>query len=784
MSEQEGGVEDGERGGGREKEGGEGREEEEEGKEETFLEDVEEETWEDETTWSGEAKWDQLRAHVLECTGDSNLDMTIEDLKALFVSQHCIAKPPHEIRRDVLASGYEGFDENLLLRDEARLREVGSVVALVSLRIDEQRGDLLSVERIRRQDTSSADPVNLARVLEGAEKGFRMPFPAEFVAAPNVFPKVSKLVASLHEPLLQKIQDKVERGRAVVFRASELARYPCPFLHMSPLHAVPKGTGDKSTVRPVIDYMDHKSRDMKGWCNSDEYFGPQELAGVLAKIAMINHGLHRAQISGETVVFDHFDLANAYDIPSLVAEQACAFAYTMIDAKLGRLIFVPLSPQMGSPGAPGAFNRVSKLALSVVSKATEHLALTENYVDDFAQVAFEGPGPEDKQFLQAADITVAVLTDLLGPKAVSHSKTVIGTKVMKDCGYLFSVEVKGKECVEFTREGLTKALFVFCSVEDDFTRGVTLWDRVKAQSHGTRLSSLYPQVKPLVPLLYAVTKGIQLSRSTRGIRLVVDEAYQACIRVLKAFYVMLIMDSGKHSCRKRLLSSFLPRPISFLIEYDASLTGGGIFFSKPSVTNNGWERFAVAAFLFPFELVHPEVEVAGGALVKASVLKKRRKRLNSALQNSAEFIVGTVGVALLIERGLQKADVILQGDSKSALSWAQKQRVRSEYALRASTAWMQLTSTAYVAAADTIHVPGVDNGDCDILSRGGDPTILFPSLQLWPVEGAVAELLDACNPMLPKLTSTREVFASWKQFETLTDKIIGDGGQGERMELG
>lgn len=741
----------------------------------------------EESDRSDEDRWDQLLARVMACAGDSKLEVTREDLKAIFLSQEHIRPSSQEICRRVAESGYTGWSLDVLLRDEAKLREVGSVVALVSARIDEQRGDLISAERIKRQDTSMADPENLARVIEGAEQGFRMPFPVGFVAQPDITPSESKLVRSIYLLYSQLIQEKVERRRAVAFRASLLKEFPCDVLTYSRLHVAEKP--GPPWHRPVIHYLSHMGPEIKETCNSDEFFGPQKYAGVGVKIAMFNAGLAEAKRRNCDLVGSHFDLKDAFDRATLVPEEAPSYAYKMNDPVLGEIIIVPLSPQMGSPGAPGAFNRLSQLTLSVVRKATEGLALTECYVDDFVQVSFSGPGPEDKQYEEAADRTEAVMRDLLGPTVVAEKKTVRGSTVIRDCGYVFSIGVKNEECVEFTPERLRKAAAVFFSMEEEHPLGVTLWNRVKAQSHGTCLTYLYPQMKPLLWALYASTKGgIQLSRSTRQVRLIPSKAFIACVWVLQAFFTMLILDNGKHSCRKRLLASFLPRPIIYVIDFDASLTGGGIIFLKLSESTNEFVRFAVAAFPFPFALVHLEVEVTGGALVSQRTLKRRRKRLNSALQNSAEFIVGTVGMALLIERGLRKADVMLRGDSKTALSWAKRGGgVRSQFAFMASMAFVQLTSTAYVQAADTVHVPGEDNGDCDVLSRGGDPSVLFPSLARWPVEGAVAELLRACNPTLPELTSSREIFKAWKQFETLTKEIMVDlpgVDQGGRMELG
>jgi len=716
---------------------------------------------------------DAVIEDVLACAGLARLEVTKEKIEALFLSQRISAFSPETICAEVAGRSFFGFDRKIVERDEALLREKGSLGALVAFRIGERRTGSISTERIERYDLSAADPDRVARLKRHADTGCAMPSPRAFRAVATSIPKESGLVKSVSLPLLEKIQDKVLRGKAVVTRANMLSgKYASEGTHLSPMHVVPKPIEGGYTIRPVVNYVDHKGEGDEMKQKVSELYGEQKLTTVLDKIALVNTALTIAELTNRRVVLNHYDVKDAYDQMALIPEQAPEFSYCVRDPVLGLLVVTPISPQMGHPASGAAFGDASYAAVVAIRAATHGSALTTHYVDDVFQASFVGPAVEDKPFEQAAETTVDVLNGIFGEGAVAAAKTVVGATDLVDCGYRFSVGTKGEESVEFSLRGLLKAAAVLCSMGEDGSNGVTLERRLQAQSYGSRLATIYPEVKPLLATLYSMTKGIKPTATNRGARLVLDEPARACIKILKAFLIMLVLDNGSLACRPRRLSSFLPRPLKHQLEYDASLTGGGIIISQAD-GEGGWIREAVTAFRFPFELVHKESS-ADEAIVSAASRRKRRKRGNAAMQNSAEFITGLIGLVLLVARGVRDINVKLKGDSKTAIAWARKCSFRSSLVTNAAAIWVRTAAAANVGTEEEEHVSALKNEECDWLSREGvdNPLARFPQLELWPVNGLVAELLALCDPTRVAVGSTAEVFADWMRYEALVAAIV------------
>lgn len=737
---------------------------------------------EEEETEASREEIDALFQDVLACAGEEGLEFKKEDLKALLLSQQVFAFSPQAVCAEVSGRGYVGFDPDLVARDEAKLIELGSVSALVAYRIEEQRDCDVSVQRIERYDVSGADISRVERLKKHANSGVVMPSPAGFEPNPSRFPSESGLVRSLQLPLIEKIEDKVRRNRAVVVRADMLVgELACRNLNLAQMHVVQKPKGSSYTVRPVVNYVDFKGVGDEMKLRVADAFGEQKLTSVLDKVEMINTALAIAKVTYREVVFNHFDLKDAYDLTRLVPEQAPELAYYVTDPRLGRLIIVPSTPQMGHPASGAAFGDLAHVIAAAVSTATLGIALTKNYMDDFLQASFTGPEIGDQVYREAARITLDIFRGIGGENAVAEDKTVMGVKRVTDCGFDFSVEESGLETVAFSKRGLLKAAIALCSMQEDSELGVTLQRRLQAQSYASRLAILYREVKPLLNTLYSFTKGIVPTDSNRNVRMPIDLPGRACIKTLKAFLIMLILDDGKYSCRCRFLSSFLQKPLAYRIEFDASLEAGGIIISTRG-EEDAWTRAFVSTFRFPFSLTHmmesvtPVVAQENGKRQRKK-RKAQTKKLNAAFQNVAEFTTGLVGIALLAERGVRDVNVKLVNDSRTALAWLDKCNFRSSLVTPAASVWVRLSMAANVETRENEHVAGTSLTDsCDWLSREGvdDPLARFPHLELWPVQGAVAELLAACDPTLAAPSSTAQIFANWKRYEALVAALCSD----------
>jgi hypothetical protein len=61
----------------------------------------------------------------------------------------------------------------------------------------------------------------------------------------------------------------------------------------------------------------------------------------------------------------------------------------------------------------------------------------------------------------------------------------------------------------------------------------------------------------------------------------------------------------------------------------------------------------------------------------------------------------------------------LRGESVTSLTWAISERPRAEIVTNASIAWALLCVATNIDVREITHIPGVENGRCDRLSRRG-----------------------------------------------------------------
>jgi hypothetical protein len=103
----------------------------------------------------------------------------------------------------------------------------------------------------------------------------------------------------------------------------------------------------------------------------------------------------------------------------------------------------------------------------------------------------------------------------------------------------------------------------------------------------------------------------------------------------------------------RPLLSLVWRPITYVIEYDASLTGIGHVLSKLEADEVTKSLLKVVKVALPFYLGD-----------------------DSGFQNSVEFIAVVLGVGCLGTEGVRGASIRVVGDNTSSLAWSVKSSFR------------------------------------------------------------------------------------------------------------
>jgi hypothetical protein len=132
---------------------------------------------------------------------------------------------------------------------------------------------------------------------------------------------------------------------------------------------------------------------------------------------------------------------------------------------------------------------------------------------------------------------------------------------------------------------------------------------------------------------------------------------QADVELWRAFLCLLHFDSALYA---RSLYSFLPRPPSVLIEYDASLEGYGV---GVSIWDSGLEVFELLGYT---SLVAP-FPVSD----------------DSSRQYCQEYTAVMLGLLLTKQLGVApEFSFDITGDNTTSLSWCRRGRVASEIARR------------------------------------------------------------------------------------------------------
>jgi hypothetical protein len=117
-----------------------------------------------------------------------------------------------------------------------------------------------------------------------------------------------------------------------------------------------------------------------------------------------------------------------------------------------------------------------------------------------------------------------------------------------------------------------------------------------------------------------------------------------------------------------------------------------------------------------------------------------------------EFLAVLLSIVQLARLGQARTSVILIGDSRVALRWAEQGSIKGRNARRAIMAFALLCSDFDIRIERTEHVLGKDNQLCDDLSRLEPASVLrqhniTPSFTDTPA--IISDVLELCNPWLP-----------------------------------
>ena len=402
------------------------------------------------------------------------------------------------------------------------------------------------------------------------------------------------------------------------------------------------------------------------------------------------------------------------------------------------LLYLQLAGIFGWAGTPAAFQVVTR---AILWEARCRLkSRTVMYVDDIVGVCFAGQVESDMA------VTRRICTDLLGPEAVADDKSESSTR-LDVIGYTIDLT---KERVLIARKNFLTALHGFMST--DVTRRINLRQAQRLASWGTRYGKICRVMRPFCSALYRVTWG---RTDPHALFFLSSEA----IIAIQCWRAMLCLVRYRETEFTRTIESFAPTTPVIVAEFDASLKGAGlIWFAREGGT-----------------------EVAlGVCAVDLSFLEFGD---DSSYQNLAEFTGAIIAVAGQIILGLSGRGLALRGDSITANTWAFTERSRGSIVTNASMVWTLLCLAADVNVTEVTHIAGVDNTNCDFLSRkGSHPTTSVAEdaqrmglgdvavLDFFGADSAV-DIVGLCDPRV-KLDSEEDFVRFWVQAKTAIDRFL------------
>ena len=635
------------------------------------------------------------------------------------------------------AEGYE-FPQRYIDSDVACLRAAGlDFTKMVKRRLALISANRLSRERIERTLREDNPERNLMLDLA---IGMKVHEPEGFV--PNGRQPRSPLrsVYCSVAPAVNKMLGAVVEQKLAFLLPLNMAQEHVPNLHLCKAHWTTKK--GKASGRPLGDLSNVDGTPI----NTDEtaeaatsYYGQIKHPTIDGIAAMIQEFWTEAKAANPSRRWSDLrlwkmDLKGAFTLLSFRPSDVGLFGMLLTN----ELVYLQLAGIFGWAGTPAAFQVVTRALLWETRHRLE--SRTVMYVDDIVGICFADQVESDMA------VTRRICTDLLGPGAVADDKSESGPR-LDVIGYTIDLT---KKRVLIARKNFLTALHGFMST--DVTRRINLRQAQRLASWGTRYGKICRVMRPFCSALNRVTWG---RADPHALFLLSSEAVIA----IQCWRAMLCLVRYRETEFTRTIESFAPATPVIVAEFDASLKGAGlIWFARGGGT-----------------------EVAlGVCAVDLSFLEFGD---DSSYQNLAEFIGAIIAVAGQILLGFSGRSLALRGDSVTANTWAFTERPRGSIVTNASMVWTLLCLAADINVTEVTHIAGVDNTNCDFLSRKGThPTTSVAEdaqrmglgnvavLNLCGTDSAIG-IVRLCDPRI-KLDSEEDFVRFWVQAKTAIDLFL------------
>jgi hypothetical protein len=206
------------------------------------------------------------------------------------------------------------------------------------------------------------------------------------------------------------------------------------------------------------------------------------------------------------------------------------------------------------------------------------------------------------------------------------------------------------------------------------------------------------------------------------------------------------------------MASFRPKDPDYVVETDASLGGVGVIIYRREGSLD---------------------TCVGGSAVS---IKDFGFGTNSGYQNTAEYIGTVLGILALVKMGVRDVDVLIRGDSTTALTWVTEGRIKGKHAVNAAVVVTALCIRFGIRPRYSSFLAGLKNHKADLLSRIEEKGISVEQAMIQNGHGEVPIinlrdnpstniLVQMCNPKV-KLEEEEEFTKLWQTVREAMESIM------------
>jgi hypothetical protein len=406
------------------------------------------------------------------------------------------------------------------------------------------------------------------------------------------------------------------------------------------------------------------------------------------------------KFGADNVILWKHDLSNAFGLLDILPRSVPLLANELTDD----VTLVYMVGMFGWVGTPYAFDVITRSLRWAIRRAIP--GFVDMYVDDIMAASEMAQADKDME------TAVSIAESLLGDGAIAKDKAEKGRR-LDFLGWVFDID---SGIVSISERNFLKTFYGFYSA--DLESGILVRDMERLASWASRYALLSRSMKPFVKILYQSYKLVP----NRSAKVHLTEDVTFTIRLWRSFLAAIRIHE---STATRTIESFRNLKPEWIVQFDASLTGIGIVFKR--VDESEWQEGFGLSVPFTF-----------GS--------------DSSFQNTMEFLAVLLSIVQLARLGQARTSVILIGDSRVALRWAEQGSIKGRNARRAIMAFALLCSDFDIRIERTEHVLGKDNQLCDDLSRL-EPASVLRQHNITPsftdIPAIISDVLELCNPWLP-----------------------------------